>query len=278
MKSKVGQCSINWEYKRCDSSNLPYPLVFIHGLAADLTMWQPQIDYFSMCYTTLAMTLPGHGNSDAYKKSEAYTIQNYAEVVLALLDELAIDKVVIIGNSMGGVIGYHIRMLYPDRIAMLITHGTTPRLSHSKRMIKMIQWADRAMISLLGVKNMMKMLSKQVTKDKEAQRMIFKSMSHANSQMIPAMHEALSQYDYLDTFKINVPIVIIKGQYDRGINKLIDKDMAKCAFNESCSVHMLNGAGHILNLEVPQIYNKIVESEIEKLEKKKTQDDLEKKN
>ena len=75
-------------------------LVFVHGYSCSSEYWWPQLEYFSNNYTTIAVDLAGHGKSGSNRKE--YSMEAFGDDVKSVIEHLDLDKVVLIGHSMGG--------------------------------------------------------------------------------------------------------------------------------------------------------------------------------
>lgn len=98
------------------------PLLFIHGNGEDSDIFSAQYEDFQPMYTVIAMDTRGHGRSDL--GVETLTFKQIASDILVLLDELAIDKITIIGYSDGGNIGLYLATHSPERVQSVITMGS----------------------------------------------------------------------------------------------------------------------------------------------------------
>ena len=78
-------------------------MVFSHSLAADHSMWWPQVDVFAASYNVLCYDTRGHGASDA--PAGPYSLELLAADLLQLLRALGIERCHYVGLSMGGMIG-----------------------------------------------------------------------------------------------------------------------------------------------------------------------------
>lgn len=74
-------------------------LFFVHGSCIDKLYWQEQITHFQEHYRVIAIDLPGHGQSG--KDRQEWTIEGFAADVDAVIRELNLSKVILIGHSMG---------------------------------------------------------------------------------------------------------------------------------------------------------------------------------
>jgi pimeloyl-ACP methyl ester carboxylesterase len=129
-------------------------LVFIHGWACNLGVWREQASALADQAKLIFVDLPGHGQSD--KPQVAYTMDHFADAVLAVLKDAQVDKAVFIAHSMGAAVLCRIYQRAPEKIAALVSvdgllrrpHGTpeqatalvgpfaTPRyLDHAKNFI-----------------------------------------------------------------------------------------------------------------------------------------------
>jgi 3-oxoadipate enol-lactonase len=91
-----------------DDQGTGLPLVFLHAFPLNRSMWTPQTTALSRQFRTIAMDLRGHGESDAPLWN--FSLEQYADDVLALLDHLAIPQAVLVGLSMGG----YISLAFPE--------------------------------------------------------------------------------------------------------------------------------------------------------------------
>ncbi|MEP6847021.1 MAG: alpha/beta hydrolase [Panacibacter sp.] len=93
-------------------------LVFVHGWCINKEYWQSQEAAFSNRYTVVAIDLGGHGASGHNRNS--WKIEDFSNDVMAVLDSLNLDKVILVGHSMGGDIILDVAYKIPDRIVGFI--------------------------------------------------------------------------------------------------------------------------------------------------------------
>lgn len=89
-------------------------LVFIHCWACDRSFWRGQLDYFAESYRVISLDLPGHGASGSER--ESWSIEALAADVKTVVDELGLERVVLIGHSMGGPVALYAAQLMPERV------------------------------------------------------------------------------------------------------------------------------------------------------------------
>lgn len=106
-----------------DKAGTGQTIIFIHGGGADRSHLAPQFEFFSRHYCVINIDLRGYGKSS---KSERYgTIEQYAEDIVDLCKQLNIQKSIIVGHSMGGMVAIELAAKYPLLIAatILISSG-----------------------------------------------------------------------------------------------------------------------------------------------------------
>ncbi|MDP4946178.1 MAG: alpha/beta hydrolase [Alishewanella sp.] len=97
----------------------PTPIVLIHGTSSSLHTWDGWVNALKDERRVIRFDLPGFGLTGPSADNN-YSIENYARIVIALLDELQLEQVVIAGNSLGGNVAWATAVLYPQRIKKLV--------------------------------------------------------------------------------------------------------------------------------------------------------------
>ena len=117
-------------------------VVLLHGYLENLNMWH-FLDEFRTKFRIIAIDLLGHGKSDCL--GYIHTMENQASMVNAVLEDLKIEKLSIIGHSMGGYVGLAFAELYPKKIKTLVLMNSTAfedsdeRKKNRDRAIKMVK-------------------------------------------------------------------------------------------------------------------------------------------
>ncbi len=93
------------------------PVVLIHGMGSDHTVWEGLIPLLKEDYWVIAVDLRGHGLSS--KNPGPYSIELFAKDVCLFLESLNIDQAHFMGHSMGGVILQELAVKYPERFKSL---------------------------------------------------------------------------------------------------------------------------------------------------------------
>lgn len=94
------------------------PIVCVHALTANAFIFQIIADHFAQDHRVFAYDLRGRGDSD--KPQEGYSVPIHAADLAALLDELHIEKPVILGHSLGALIALYFAAHYPEKLSKLV--------------------------------------------------------------------------------------------------------------------------------------------------------------
>ena len=94
-------------------------LLLLHGFGASLHTWEPWAQALAGPYRVLRVDLPGHGLSPPDPTGN-YTDTRSLQLLLALLDQLGLQRVSVIGNSMGGRIAWTMAVRHPERVNKLV--------------------------------------------------------------------------------------------------------------------------------------------------------------
>ncbi len=105
-------------------SNKP-PVVMIHGLASNHKDWLLQLPPLCRERQILLIDLPGHGRSGCPPQTN---VNAMAQDITALLSHLKIDRCVVVGLSMGGMVAMSLASSCPDRVEKLVLVNTAPSL------------------------------------------------------------------------------------------------------------------------------------------------------
>src|SRR3954470_1470281 len=95
------------------------PIVLLHGLGATKAEFLPTVPALAPGFRCIAIALPGFGDSDKPFPA-AYDARMFARWVAATLDALGLDRVHLLGHSMGGRVALEVGMRHPDRIDRLV--------------------------------------------------------------------------------------------------------------------------------------------------------------
>lgn len=99
-------------------------IVFVHGWSGNVQNWWDQFEHFQRRYHVVAFDAPGHGKSERGDHLD-YSMDLYLETLDGLLDELGLERVIMVGNSAGGWTAANYAIAHPERIEKLVLSDAT---------------------------------------------------------------------------------------------------------------------------------------------------------
>lgn len=236
------------------------PVIFIHGFPFNKAMWVGQLQALKGKYRCIAYDVRGHGQSEV--GAADFSMNLFADDLLAFLDALKIDNAVVCGLSMGGYIALHAIQKQPARFAGLILADTqcgadTPE-GKDKRMktIAFIKKNGLKVYAEESLKNLFAPVSFQSRKDvvKFIHQTILDTQAEVIRRTLQALADRTETCSYLP--KIKTLVCVLVGKEDKVTPPAVAQKMAD-AINDSKLV-IIDRAGHLTNLEQPEEFNKAV--------------------
>jgi 3-oxoadipate enol-lactonase len=244
-----------------DDQGSGLPLLFIHGYPLNRRLWQPQVEGLSSSARILAPDLRGHGDSQPVAGS--YNMDTLAGDCIALLDALEIRiPVVVCGLSMGGYIALALYRKYPERMGGLILAATrasadTPE-GRANRDAAAAQAKEKGVEAV--VESMLpKMMSPKTYQQKPELVQRVKQIM-ASTSLEGVLGDLMGMKERPDSnptlSRISIPTLVIHGADDQIISGEETRQMH--AQIRGALLETVPDAGHLLNLEQPEIFNQAV--------------------
>ena len=111
-----------------------FPLILLHGNGEDCSYFEHQIEPFAQHFRVIAIDTRGHGQTP--RGDAPFTIRQFAEDLLAFMNQRGIAKAHILGFSDGGNIAMVFALAHPERVEKLILNGANLDASGVKRKIQ----------------------------------------------------------------------------------------------------------------------------------------------
>ncbi len=233
-------------------------IVLLHGFCGSSEYWSSVIPTLSKHYRVIAPDLRGHGKSTA--PNEHDQIEDYAEDVLHLINQLKVDKVTLLGHSMGGYIALAFAEKYSDRLhAFGLIHSTA--LPDSEQ-AKTGREKNQQIIRQQGMEYFIKQLVPKLfapdhvvnmkEKIRKVEEIGFQTSAKGAIAALRAMKDRPDRTHILE--QSNLPILLVAGENDM----LIPVKNTFTIKNENITEGLIDGAGHMSMIEVPEdLYNYI---------------------
>ena len=241
------------------------PIILLNGILASTASWALQVPALvNSGYKVILMDFRGQWKSD--KPRERYSMYQQADDVKGLLDFLGIEKTNVLGISYGGEVGMIFAIKYPELVNSLIVACSIPKVDRYARLI-----ADKWMMAARlrsGKYLFLSMVTDIYSPNfiNEKWDFIEKTILSFEEVDFEAFIELLKSFMELnilnDLPKIKAPTLIITAGRDRTKPDIYSKMMHKKIANSELKV--IEGAGHVVNWEKPEEFNKIVLEFLEK--------------
>ena len=128
--------TVNGRNYNVESSGQGVPLMLLHGFTGDRTIWDEVREHFEQNYRVIAIDILGHGQSDKPDDVSAYTMERIAEDMIRLIDALEVEKVHLLGYSMGGRLALYLATQFPERFYSLILESASAGLKTEQERIE----------------------------------------------------------------------------------------------------------------------------------------------
>lgn len=222
-------------------------IVFTHGLTADHTMFEKQVDFFSGQYTVITWDVPLHGESRPYKD---FSYKNSAADLKEILDTEDISRVILVGMSMGGYPCQEFAVQYPDRVIAFIAVDTTPfGLDYYSRSDRW--WLGRvgSMAKWFPEKLLKKSMARSVSKTQYAYELMMKMLeSSSKADIVEQMEIAYGGFlKENKNVRFTFPVLILLGQYDR--TGKVSQYCKAWAKKEGYPLRIIRNAAHFSNAD-----------------------------
>jgi pimeloyl-ACP methyl ester carboxylesterase len=236
-----------------------FPIVFLHGFPLNRTMWEPQVTALVSEFRCITIDMRGFGGSTV---SPPFTMDRYADDVVAVLDTLGIERAVVVGLSMGGYVAFAMWRRHKHRIRALVL-ADTRAVADSVEVVE----KRRGLIAAAESQGSTAVANAQIaglmgrsTRDKrpDIYDAMHRMMAQAPAQgVIGALEALIARPDSTSTLAtIDVPTLIIVGDEDV-ITPVKEARRLQEGIPRS-RLEILKGAGHLSNVERPASFNTVM--------------------
>jgi pimeloyl-ACP methyl ester carboxylesterase len=234
-------------------------VVLLHGFPLDRTMWVEQLKVIGSSHRVIAPDLRGHGESAS--PEGVYTMDEMADDVVALLDDLEVRQPVVLGGlSMGGYVALSLVLRYPERVRGLMLMDSraaadTPdaaRVRNETAETVLREGTARSMLE-----TMIPRLFGKTTRDRHPQKIgaILSVMERASVTGIAGALRGMAVRPdrRADLRRIGIPTLVLVGEDDVISAPAEAREIA--AAIPGARLEVIPGAGHLSPYENPAATN-----------------------
>jgi pimeloyl-ACP methyl ester carboxylesterase len=233
-------------------------LVFVHGWSNNRNTWDDQVSYFSQKYKVVTIDLAGFGGSG--NDREKWNMASFGKDIVAVINKLKLDHVVLIAHSMGGAVIIETSKMIPKQISGLVLVDVFHNVERKYTEQFINNWDSMAM-DLVSAPTFEK-----VKPD-------FKNNSEVLSKRYITMVENVPKIGWSESIKdyyrwrneecieslkmINAPIILINSDQDSTSVKGFRK------YHSSFEIKIIPGVYHYVHWEAPAKFNLLLEESIQ---------------
>ncbi|MEZ5143754.1 MAG: alpha/beta fold hydrolase [Acidimicrobiales bacterium] len=234
-------------------------LLLLHGIGDSSDSWLPVLDDLAEDVTVLAPDLLGHGRSD--KPRADYSVGGFANGMRDLLEVLGIERVTVVGHSLGGGVAAQFAYQYPERCDRLVLvssggvgRAVTPFLRfasapYADLALPLLQLPPGRLAGRLGLQ-VLRLIGHDLGRDAEELQRVFDGLPDVHSQMaftrtlraaVDLRGQSITMRDraYLARF---MPTMVVWGEHD-GVIPVRHAHLAALAMPD-CRLEIHPEAGH----------------------------------
>jgi pimeloyl-ACP methyl ester carboxylesterase len=184
-------------------------IVFVHGWCCDEEVWKYQVPYFAKNHKVVTIDLGGYGQSDLGRDN--WTMEMFGRDVKAVVDKLKLEKIVLVGHSMGGPVIVAAQQLMPEKVVALVGADTFHNIEKGytgEQMAVMIANFERDFRTQVDI------FARQMfppSADANLVDWIANKMSSANQEVAISSLRSLGQYSLIEPLQqTDVPVYSIR--------------------------------------------------------------------
>ena len=244
------------------------PLLFIHGWSSNWQSWLLNIPVFMRERRCLALDLPGFGGSDM--PSEPISIRGYAKTVDAMCAALGVERVAVVGNSMGGFVGAELALAFPTRVERLVLVSAAgisitevPR--EPLRVLTAVFAAAQPRLARLDTAFVRRPRLRRAAMggvmrypEKLSPALAYELILGSGKPGFVPAFDALTSYDFRDRLpEIEIPVLIVWGENDILV-PVEDAEHYERMIGPNARRIVFADTGHVAMIERPSRFNELV--------------------
>ena len=246
-----------------NSKEQSIPIVFIHGVGLTYEIWQPQLNFFNN-YSNLSYDILGHGKSSLIKQNISF--DDFSDQLLDLINELKIEKIHLVGFSIGSLIARNFATKYGDRLQSLILLGSIYKRSEQQQKIVNERFEQAKKELKLSRQALKRWFSdKYLENNPDTYEKISSILSGNNMANFLKVYELFVTHKNDEDFeKIQTKTLVMTGEHDIGSTIEMSQQLNN-AIKDS-ELKIIKDGKHLCGIECADEVNLSIKNFIEKYE------------
>ncbi len=238
-------------------------IVFCHGMTADHHLFDKQVEELSNQYSMIVWDYPLHGKSRPYSD---FTYKNVSKELYNILQNEAIEHIVLVGQSAGGYIAQSFISIYPEMVKGFIGIGTTPFGSSYYKKSELF-WIKHftSIAKLYPFNYYCKVSAKSITRTEDARTSFHTSLKQLGKDgMLTAAESVYDEFLLAkDEVNFQCPVLLTIGEFDNtGYVQRYNEAWAK---KTGYPLTVIKNASHNANFDNYDMFNELLISFVHKL-------------
>ncbi|MBS4216717.1 2-succinyl-6-hydroxy-2,4-cyclohexadiene-1-carboxylate synthase [Bacillus sp. FJAT-49711] len=243
------------------------PLILLHGFTGDSSTWNSIKSFLLDSFQVISIDIIGHGKTSSPTDLNKYSMEQVISHICSLMNHLSLNKVHILGYSMGGRLALSFAIAFPERVKSLILESVSPGLKSDEERKLRVQADDQLcqMIMQQGLEAFVyywegiplfktqESLEESVKLQIRRQRLSNNPIGLVNS--LQGMGTGVQPSWWDDLKNIEIPVLLLCGEKDRKFCT-ISKEMQLLIKN--VDLIEVERVGHAIHVEDPRIFGTIV--------------------
>jgi len=238
----------DWTYFVAGQSDTT--VLFLHGMGGSYDIWWQQLNHFRKKYKVISVTYPS-----------IKTLQELSDGLITILEKEKIQKVVVVGSSLGGYLAQYFAVKHPEKVIKVSLGNTfapnTENKAKNETLVKVMQWLPEWLV----IKTIRGKYNKEVIPAANNHPVTDAFLNELLGTEVNREIFTNRYYCVVDTFtaKINsnIPIQIIETSNDPLVSKNL-REALKANYPQA-KVVSLGNIGHFGYLNEPGKYNLVLE-------------------
>ncbi len=237
------------------------PIVFIHGVGLTYEIWQPQLDFFKE-WSTLSYDILGHGKTPLEKKEISF--DDFSDQLINLINELKIEKIHLVGFSIGSLIARNFATKFNNRLKSLILLGSIYKRSEEQQKIVNERFNEAKKELKLSKQALTRWFTDEYLENNpNTYEKIVSILSANNMENFLKVYELFVVHKNDEDFeKINAKTLIMTGEFDIGSTVKMSEELNKIIKNSQMKI--INNGKHLCGIECADDVNLTIKDFIEK--------------
>ncbi len=238
------------------------PVVFLHGVGSDRTVWREQVTHFGQDHRALALDFRGHGESEI--PADPIDRPAFAADVAGVLTALELGPAHIVGLSMGGVMALETLRLYPDLVSSLTLADTFAYFPGWEEGMRTRE-RDLLQMSMREIAESRIPACLRPDPDPARLRAAIEQMAAKDKRVYSESSAATWSPDYRSMLReVRMPTLVLWGEHDTVTPRALSEELH--ALIPGSVLRVIPDAGHISNLDNPEAFNAALREFIERVD------------